>query len=124
MTAVRFLSRVWPAPLKGGVRHMKRFGLFFVIGSILAALFAIAASKLSHYIIVRYKNDGVSDFLEIGLLLESAGKMLMYFGNLMLPSSTTSLTVALLVAAINFSIWGAIFGAIGYCLTSRSRPTG
>jgi hypothetical protein len=102
---------------------MKRFGLFFIIGSISTTLFAMAASKLSHYIIVRWKNDGVSDFLEIGLLLESASKMLTYFGSLMLPSSTTSLAVAILVAVINFSLWGAIFGVVGYCLTSRSRPT-
>ena len=96
--------------------------MLFIIGSISTAL-AMAASKLSYYVIVQWKNDGVSDFIEIGLLLESVSKMLTYFGNLILPSSTTSLAVALLVAVINFSLWGAIFGVIAYYLTSRSRPT-
>jgi hypothetical protein len=102
---------------------MKRFGLFFIVGTTSTALLAFAASKMSHYLIGQWKEEGGLYIGNIGIFLEHMVTTLTWFAHLMLPSSTSSLAVVLFVLVVNFSLWGAIVGFIGCCLTSRSRPT-
>jgi len=122
-TAAQCFISVARAGYQSVRQHMKRHLIFFLVGAASTSLLAFACSKMSYYLLTQWKTEGGYFPEHVGFALEHATQFLVFPASLILPSPTQSPTVVLTVLAINFSFWGMLAVAIGYCLTSRSRRT-